>query len=760
MAQATLPPIGAEVPQDAASLPPLPPVGGEVVEMPHYTTANEKDAQGNAVVDPNTIGTFASHFGSQINPIPLGQMIPFPKAAGGAGLDAPAQVAQGFANKQSALIQQAKVAFSRGDYVTAGEKALTWALNYPTLGAANALDKSGTALQHGQYAAAGGDVLGLITAVFGPGALAKMKLGTPTVTRNPNAVEAAAVKFGEARGVPVDAATATSNPAVAGAQFLADRSLGGSVIAGKAKQAQAAALERVGGELASQAKPTAVTPEQAGATIVDTLTQKIAGHQTAADTAYDRLRVLEEHPTNRMTMPGKPTPVDGLPEPMRGQLRRIVHELDAAPYTKRVIVEGQYGGETVRAEGTGGAGAKVFDDIVQRAGSHATRAVVQNQIETYIAGGPETAVVKAALEVAEQRSKGRGGYTVSKPELPPSANEVPTRLEAGRVRGQEMGFPVDLKEVKRALQPVYDQMRRQMPITQQQASPGLKAIDNIINGEDYASLSQADRDLSAIKAIARKQGGLAKLAVTKFDAAVRQAAAYGGPEVMKTLLEGRRATIAKYTTTDVLEALRGEPVQVFRQAVAPQDSGIDLLRNVSTQTPQAVPAIARAYLDDLLGKATAEGGFKRTDLLQAEWRKLGSETKKILFPQPGQTQALDHFFLLAKKIGTNPNPSGSGHIVSLLAQTQAFLYEPVTATLAQVGAAGLSAILHSPRGVRALTRGLSVQLQGVRASAAARAAAMAEVVKAARAAGVGLTAAPAGAADPSTAPAQPTGPSQ
>lgn len=716
---------------------------GFVPDMPHFTTSNEIDASGNAVVDPNTIGTAARHFLDQVNPVPLGQMIPFPKAAGGAGLDAPVQVARGFVQKQQDLMLAAKAAVAKGDYVTAGEKALTWALNYPTLGMANGLDKAGTELQHGKYAAAGGDVLGMITAVFGPAALSKMKLGVPAL-KNPNAAEAAAVEFGKARDIPIDAATATGNPAVQGAQFLADRSLGGSVIAGKAKQAQGAALERVGGELAGQAHGSAVTPEQAGASIVDTLKTKIEGHHTTANAAYDRLRELEEQPGNRMTMPGKATPVDGLPDDVRGQLRRIVHELDTSKYERGKLTSDEPGVSSGTTYVPGHAGASVFDDIAQRAGSNATRGVVQSQIEAYVAGGPETKIVKAAIEVAGERGKGRGGYTVSKPELPPSAMDLPTRLE-GQPKGQEMGFPVDVKEAKAALRPVYDQMKRQLPITQQQANPGLKAIENILEGDDYGSLSQIDRDLSAIKSIARKQGGLAKRAVAVLDAAVRKAADYGGPEVVKALREGRDATTAKYATTDVLDSLRGEPVGVFRQAVAPQDSGIDLLRSVAKETPQAVPHIARAYLDDLLGKATAEGSFSHADRLWGDWRKLGTETKKILFPQAGQTQALDHFFLLAKRIAANPNPSGTGHIVSLMAQAQAVVYEPLTSIVAQSGAAALSKLLHSKAGVQALTRGLTVQMQGTTATVAAKAAATAEIVKAAH--GVGLDLALPKAAD-------------
>lgn len=131
------------------------------------TTPNE--------VDPNTLGTFASHVGAQINPVPLGQMIPFPKAAGGAGMDAPVQVVKGFAQKQQDLYDQMKTAYHSGDLVTAGEKALTWALNYPSLGAANVLDQAGTSLKQGHYAAAAGDMTGFVGTMLAPEAAASLR---------------------------------------------------------------------------------------------------------------------------------------------------------------------------------------------------------------------------------------------------------------------------------------------------------------------------------------------------------------------------------------------------------------------------------------------------------------------------------------------------------------------------------------------------------------------------------------------------------
>jgi hypothetical protein len=339
--------------------------------------------------------------------------------------------------------------------------------------------------------------------------------------------------------------------------------------------------------------------------------------------------------------------------------------------------------------------------------------------------------------VATERNAARGGYSVSVPELPSSAMDVPTKLEASRPGGPEMGLPVELRSVKAYLQPVYDQMRRQMPITQQQANPGLKALENIVNGPDWAPLSQVDRDLSAIKTIAREQGGLAKYAVGKLDAAVTQAAENGGPGVSEALQQGRAATIAKYAASDVLERLNAEPVKTIRALTATKDSAIQQLRAVTDQVPAQASAIARAYLEDLLEKPNKV----------AEWSKLGTQTKAILFPKPGQAQALDNFFALTHRISqTNVNPSGSGYMAALGAQGAMLWYDPVHAVPLQIGAVALAKLLRSPVAIQALTKGLSLPQM---APIAVRTAATANLIRAAREAGVPL-AAPAAAGQEAT----------
>lgn len=708
------------------------PVGGVMPGPADFSTTNEKDASGAATVEPNTLGTFARHLWDGVNPVQLGQLLPFPKALGGSGADNPLWPPN-IVKQMIAVKQEAETALAKKDYVGALTKYAESVV--PIFGPI--LAHQGNELQSGQYAAVAGDLAGFA------GNLASGKVaGTALEARYPLAGHPAAatasraapaIQFAQQRGVPLDAATVTDNLAVKGTQALADRSLGGALVATPAREAQAAAMTRVGDELSTQAHPVPTTPEQAGLAVRTALEEKIAGHTQTANEAYDRLRALESEPGNQMTVPsaartGPKAPVDALDDPVKGELRRIVHEMDAAPYTKYLLKPADKGGSLEHVEGTGGAGAAVYDDILQRLSGSATpsRGFIQKQLEGYLGGGKETESVKAAVKVALARLEGRGsGEVVSIPELPPSARTVLTRGELART-GQDMGFPVDTSLAKKVLQPVYDQMLRQMPITQREASPGLLALKNVLEGPDLAPLSQVDRDLSAIKTLARNQGGLAKLAVRQLETAVTQAAANGGPDVLATLQKGRAATVAKYATTDVMDTLNAEPVRSINALTAPKDAAIQRLRAIAQHVPEQLPVIARAYLEDLLAKPQKA----------AEWQKLGTETKKILFAKAGQTEALDHFFALTKRISaTNVNPSGSGYVASLGAQGAMLWYDPAHGAAVQIGGAALASLLRSPAAIQALTRGVTLPIS---APVAIRTAATLNLVRSAHAAGVPL----------------------
>jgi hypothetical protein len=247
----------------------------------------------------------------------IGNALPLPEALGGKGRKAPLDTLKALGDAQGAVYDKALDAYRKGDYVTAARHFV----NYLIPLAGPGLDKSSDLFQAGKWAADGGDAIGLGSQMFGPQAIAKSGLSLATnapLMQAANPADAAEVRAGQAAGVPVDLATATGNRFLRGAQKLADESLGGSLVTGKAQQATTAAMARWGDTLADQAREASITPEQAGQGVRDALATRIQAHSDLADHAYDALREMEAQPENRMLMPRAPAPFDALSDSMQG----------------------------------------------------------------------------------------------------------------------------------------------------------------------------------------------------------------------------------------------------------------------------------------------------------------------------------------------------------------------------------------------------------------------------------------------------------
>lgn len=283
---------------------------------------------------------------------------------------------------------------------------------------------------------------------------------------------------------------------------------------------------------------------------------------------------------------------------------------------------------------------------------------------------------------------------------------------------QEIKMAVDLTASKAALKPTYDTLKREaelVPLVGDKAR-ALTSLDRLLNGPDYAPLSVVDAALGELKTFARADNpdlrtigqGKAHAAIQNLDLAVRQAAERAGPEAVRALGEGRQATIAKYAAADVLDTLNAEPVRTAKGLTAPGDSALQRLRAVAQQAPQSVPQIARSVLDGFLDKATESGGFAHADKLYADWQKLGDGTKALLYKDPAYIKDLDNFFLLAKKLAENPNPSGSALTLAKGGELSLLISNPIAGAATSVSAMALSKLLHSPLGVKLLTKGLVI----------------------------------------------------
>jgi hypothetical protein len=650
-------------------------------------------------------GTFAKEAWSQVNPITAAQGLV-------SAVVHPVDTTKALGAAQEEPLRKAQEAYQRGDYIGAAADFLYYML--PVIGPE--LSKRGHQLREGETAKGLGGTVGLAAGLLAPEAIKRVPAPTPRVSRLTPA-EAAAVDFAQRRQIPLDVATATGSRTARAAQKRVASSMGGEGTAERLIRAQQEALTKTGGALTEAAAPGGyVSPEQAGAGIRESTRTLVSDLHAQATEAYGRLRDLEtQHTTRAQTAPegskafqqlhAKLTSGLGTGEvPTREALtvmRQLEAELEAMPFSQRRLQPARYGGSLEPVPGTGGAGTPVYHEILQAAPGTAemTRGEVQAAIRKTLETGEWTNASRGAYEVAKQRLAQSGAVTG--PTLPAGAPLLGT--------SEAVPLAINLTDTKRALQPVYDRLLRESELAPLMGgkADALRALDRLMSGPDVAPLSVVDAALGDLKTLARAeipelrtQGqSIAAQAVQHLDRQVRARAAQAGPKVLTALEEGRGATIGKYQTAGVLEQLRTEPVQVYRQLTAPQDSAIGLLRQVREVAPGHIEKVGRAYLENLMTMATEEGGFGRAARLQAEWRKLGPETKKILFTDPGLRGELDHFFLLAKRMAENPNPSGTAHVNAVFN----LLSQPVYW--------GVAKMLYTRLGVKAWSRLLAADLR-------------------------------------------------
>lgn len=305
---------------------------------------------------------------------------------------------------------------------------------------------------------------------------------------------------------------------------------------------------------------------------------------------------------------------------------------------------------------------------------------------------------------------------------------------------QQRPIAVDVAPVKKAMQPIYEALKREAEIAPASVMGAkarqLTALDRLMSAPDTVALSTADAVLSDLKGISRVDDafrrttaqGIAAETVKNLETQVRSAAQKAGPQVFNALMEGRAATVNKYKTIDVLDRLRTEPVQVFNQATWAKDAGVANLRDIAKVAPQELPKIGRAFLDDLIATATSEGGFGKTQSIQTKWSNLGPETKRLLFKDPQLIQELDQFFRFAKRAGENTNPSGSGFTGLLGAKAGALILQPAVTGAVEIAQTALAKAMWDPRVVRLFNRALRTPR-----TAAAAPALTAEIAEALRA---------------------------
>lgn len=417
-------------------------------------------------------------------------------------------------------------------------------------------------------------------------------------------------------------------------------------------------------------------------------------------------------------VPGLRGPADPVAAAAVAEGRMQGVPLDAATATGRPIVATL---QKAVGDSLGGSGTAERFQATQQAALGSTGEWLASRANRGRPMTPETAG-QGAIDAAGGEMRARGA-------------EADTAYGKLRAIEDKTPIPVDLTGAKAVLEPIYRTMAVGADVAPLQGmkANAVRALARILEGPDIAGASEVDSALSDLKSLARDAAdtpgaSAANRAVAQVHQAVLQAVAKAGPDALKALDDGRTATKAKVAAQEVRDFLTGnsgEPVQAYGRTVARNDTNIARVREAAKLIPHEMPNIGRAFLDDAMSEATADGGFQHARRVASKWAQLGDETKGLMF-KPDHVAALDNFFRLAEKVTENVNPSGSGKIVNIKNFWSATNLATFPASWA------LSKLLYTERGVKLLTEGFRVPV----ASPTLTASYMSRLAAALKAAGV------------------------
>jgi hypothetical protein len=621
----------------------------------------------------------------------------------------------------------------------------------------------GAGLEPTQVDAAGdmGEFAGAtLGGMMAPSALARLR------ARNPITVERRAVEHAVSRGLPVDVGTATGNRVAAGAQWLADRTLGGAAIATRAdartRQAYAREWEREAARtgVAAPTDPFAVgaRAQQAQAQARDAIGR---GYGVAAEQIQARM-----------------------------------------------------GGRDTSARGAGTQATQALTSAVRELRQQAERAYDEAFTQMQAARVPVT------VGTTPGQAPRPSGV------LDAAGRPVMTGGTGPQPVVETVETPVDITDLKasRVVQELWSDLN-ELPMAMKNASQAYASLHKLLNGPDVVSARAAERARSGLLDVAREaasadvrninQGNAARLATMLRERIDQAVSTHAGPDALAALNAGRSTHAAKMQVADVLQRFSDEGVQAFNKLTWTDDRGVGLLEQVAKVAPQAMPQLGRTWLSQAVGKFADDGvvNLDKATALRAAYARLGDDTKALMFrspsirrqvdawfaqlpqgqaaagpplatepaavarqllgardshaaqlqalakiapdvppmlmraamddvaaefaktrkptledlsmfrtwfnslgprtleivaPDPAFRRDLDYLTRVMQRVSDNPNRSGTGFMAALLAQVQQLVADPVTGVAAQGAGAALSAMLRSPRLVRALVKGASM----------------------------------------------------
>lgn len=235
--------------------------------------------------------------------------------------------------------------------------------------------------------------------------------------------------------------------------------------------------------------------------------------------------------------------------------------------------------------------------------------------------------------------------------------------------------PVELAPIRDALKPVFDDLERSLPEARRANSPAFRALSDVMKStETHMNAMDFDRFLSAVKSMSRdgkselltsKSQGIARKIIQEGESQFQAAMQTAGPDTMDKLTKARGMVKAYYGTDELLNSLRDEPAALYKNLVSGGDVTFNTLQELRKVAPRSVNVVGRTFLEGLLSKATAEGGFGRSAGVLADWQRMGPETKQLLFG-PQLTADMDKYLLAAKRLTPVEGSATAGRISTLL----------------------------------------------------------------------------------------------
>jgi hypothetical protein len=154
----------------------------------------------------------------------------------------------------------------------------------------------------------------------------------------------------------------------------------------------------------------------------------------------------------------------------------------------------------------------------------------------------------------------------------------------------------------------------------------------------------------------------------------------------------------------------------FQRSRKRGERGTNLLRTIAAHAPEHIPALGQRLVSDLIETGTAEAGMNKPQSVLRKWNDLGDEKKNILFRDPyphtgegaPRVQRLTDFFVLMKKLGENPNPSGSGAMLAMVKGLGLVLTAPHIGIPVLLGSKAAARMLFNPESSRWMMQALKM----------------------------------------------------